>query len=187
MCISGTQWCINVNHVSLNPFTGTHTLLHCRTLFSQVWWHRPKHVVITGAMLYLNYWRRYEWFKWPALLDTYRVLSYVLSDTFILLLSSSTPMRACARVRACAHGCIRTCVREWVRACVRVYDNADDDDDIILGIITLFRWLFVIPPSHRRRCTTEVLVRHTPQWHRNCRRGSAVTPPWSQWFRHLSP
>ena len=28
-----------------------------------------------------------------------------------------------------------------------------------------------------------MLVRHKPQWHRHCRRGSAVTPPWSQWFR----
>ena len=35
----------------------------------------------------------------------------------------------------------------------------------------------VIPPSHRRRGTTAVLVRHKPQWHRHCRRGSAVTPP----------
>ena len=47
------------------------------------------------------------------LLDTARVLSSVLSDTPILLSSSSAPVHA--RVRACA----------------------DDDDEIILGIIAL--------------------------------------------------
>ena len=35
----------------------------------------------------------------------------------------------------------------------------------------------LIPPSHRRHGTTAVLVRHKPQWHRHCRRGSAVTAP----------
>ena len=34
----------------------------------------------------------------------------------------------------------------------------------------------VIPPSHRRRGATAVLVRHKPQWHRHDRRGSAVVP-----------
>ena len=33
-----------------------------------------------------------------------------------------------------------------------------------------------IPPSHRRRGATAVLVRHKPQWHRHDRRGSAVDP-----------
>ena len=33
-----------------------------------------------------------------------------------------------------------------------------------------------IPPSHRRRGATGVLVRHEPQWHRHDRRGSAVVP-----------
>ena len=33
-----------------------------------------------------------------------------------------------------------------------------------------------IPPSHRRRGATAVLVRHKPQWHRHDRRGSAVVP-----------
>ena len=36
--------------------------------------------------------------------------------------------------------------------------------------------MYVIPPSHRRRGATAVLVRHTPQWHRHDRRGSAVVP-----------
>ena len=47
------------------------------------------------------------------------MLSSVLSDTCILLSSSSAPVHARVRVRAC------------VRAC------ADDDDEIILGIIAL--------------------------------------------------
>ena len=33
-----------------------------------------------------------------------------------------------------------------------------------------------IPPSHRRRGATAVLVRHNPQWHRHDRRGSTVVP-----------
>ena len=73
------------------------------------------HVVIMGAMLYLNYWRSYEWFKWQ--LDTYRVLSSVLSDTFILLSSSSAPMHAWVRVCACAQ--VYACVRASARACMR--------------------------------------------------------------------
>ena len=32
----------------------------------------------------------------------------------------------------------------------------------------------VLPPSHRRRGATAVLIRHKPQWHRHDRRGSAV-------------
>ena len=35
---------------------------------------------------------------------------------------------------------------------------------------------FVIPPSHRRRGATTVLVRHKPQWHSHDRRGSTVVP-----------
>ena len=34
----------------------------------------------------------------------------------------------------------------------------------------------LIPPSHRRRGATAVLVRHKPQWHRHDRRGSTVVP-----------
>ena len=34
----------------------------------------------------------------------------------------------------------------------------------------------LIPPSHRRRGATAVLVRHKPQWHRRDRRGSTVVP-----------
>ena len=34
----------------------------------------------------------------------------------------------------------------------------------------------LIPPSHRRRGATVVLVRHKPQWHRHDRRGSTVVP-----------
>ena len=34
----------------------------------------------------------------------------------------------------------------------------------------------VIPPSHRRRGATAVLVRHKPQWHRHDRRDSTVVP-----------
>ena len=34
----------------------------------------------------------------------------------------------------------------------------------------------VLPPSHRRRGATAVLVRHKPQWHRRDRGGSAVVP-----------
>ena len=34
----------------------------------------------------------------------------------------------------------------------------------------------VLPPTHRRRGATAVLVRHKPQWHRHDRRGSAVIP-----------
>ena len=34
----------------------------------------------------------------------------------------------------------------------------------------------VLPPSHRRRGATAVLVRHKPQWHRHDRCGSAVIP-----------
>ena len=36
--------------------------------------------------------------------------------------------------------------------------------------------LALIPPSHRRRGATAVLVRHKPQRHRHDRRGSAVVP-----------
>ena len=41
---------------------------------------------------------------------------------------------------------------------------------------TLHVLLKVIPPSHRRRGATAVLVRHKPQWHRHDRRGSTVVP-----------
>ena len=34
----------------------------------------------------------------------------------------------------------------------------------------------LIPPSHRRRGATAVLVRHQPQWHRHDRRDSTVVP-----------
>ena len=34
----------------------------------------------------------------------------------------------------------------------------------------------LLPPSHRMRGATAVLVRHKPQWHRRDRRGSAVIP-----------
>ena len=34
----------------------------------------------------------------------------------------------------------------------------------------------LIPPSHRKRGATAVLVRHKPQWHRHDRRGSTVVP-----------
>ena len=33
-----------------------------------------------------------------------------------------------------------------------------------------------MPPSHRMRGVTAVLVRHKPQWHRHDRRSSAVVP-----------
>ena len=33
-----------------------------------------------------------------------------------------------------------------------------------------------MPPSHRMRDATAVLVRHKPQWHRHDRRSSAVVP-----------
>ena len=36
--------------------------------------------------------------------------------------------------------------------------------------------MWIIPPSHRRRGATAVLVRHKPQWHRHDRRGSTVVP-----------
>ena len=35
---------------------------------------------------------------------------------------------------------------------------------------------YVIPPSHRRRGATAVLVRHKPQWHRHDHHGSTVVP-----------
>ena len=35
---------------------------------------------------------------------------------------------------------------------------------------------FLLPPSHRMRGATAVLVRHKPQWHRYDRRSSAVVP-----------
>ncbi len=34
----------------------------------------------------------------------------------------------------------------------------------------------LMPPPHRMRGATEVLVRHKPQWHRHDRRGSGVIP-----------
>ena len=34
----------------------------------------------------------------------------------------------------------------------------------------------LIPPAHRRRGVTAVLVRHKPQWYRHDRRGSTVVP-----------
>ena len=41
----------------------------------------------------------------------------------------------------------------------------------------MFRLAYaVLPPSHRRRGATAVLVRHKPQWHRHDHRGSAVIP-----------
>ena len=36
--------------------------------------------------------------------------------------------------------------------------------------------ILVIPPSHRRRGATAVLIRHKLQWHRHDRRGSTVVP-----------
>ena len=36
--------------------------------------------------------------------------------------------------------------------------------------------MHIIPPSHRKRDATAVLVRHKPQWHRHDRCGSAVVP-----------
>ena len=36
--------------------------------------------------------------------------------------------------------------------------------------------IVLIPPSHRRRRATAVLVQHKPQWHRHDRRGFAVVP-----------
>ena len=41
---------------------------------------------------------------------------------------------------------------------------------------SIFHVGLVIPPSHRRRGATAVLVRHKPQWHRHDRRGSTVVP-----------
>ena len=34
----------------------------------------------------------------------------------------------------------------------------------------------LLPPSHRMRGATALLVRHKPQWHRHDRRSSAVVP-----------
>ena len=48
---------------------------------------------------------------------------FLVSDTFILVSSSSARLRAC----------VRACVRAWVRA----YDDDDDGDEIMLGIIAL--------------------------------------------------
>ena len=91
-------------------------------LFSQVWWHRPKHTCCYHGGNVVSqlstYWRSYEWFKLPVLLDTSRVLSSVL-----YYCRQVQPQCMRARVRACA--------RARVRAC------ADDDDEIILGIIAL--------------------------------------------------
>ena len=39
-----------------------------------------------------------------------------------------------------------------------------------------YRIALFIPPSHRRRGATAVLVRHKPQWHRHDRRDSTVVP-----------
>ena len=44
---------------------------------------------------------------------------------------------------------------------------------MIVIYLQIFSPNLVIPPSHRRRGVTAVLVRHKPQWHR---RGSAVVP-----------
>ena len=40
------------------------------------------------------------------------------------------------------------------------------------------RGVVFLPPSHRSRGATAVLVWHTPQWHRHDRRGSAVISSW---------
>ena len=42
------------------------------------------------------------------------------------------------------------------------------------GLVAHQLAVFYIPPSHRRRGATAVLVRHKPQWHRHDRRGSSM-------------
>ena len=46
----------------------------------------------------------------------------------------------------------------------------------IVRLLSYCSWCAVIPPSHRRRGATAVLVRHKPQWHRHDRRGYTVVP-----------
>ena len=46
----------------------------------------------------------------------------------------------------------------------------------ILGLCDFSHKTQLIPPSHRRRGATAVLVRHKPQWHRHDRRGPTVVP-----------
>ena len=94
------------------------------------------------------------------------MLSPVLSDTFILLSSSSAPMhawvRACARARTCMRECVRACAHACVRclrallACVRTCDD-DDDDEIILGIIALVAVKRTNDDRHIRSHTLETM------------------------------
>ena len=48
--------------------------------------------------------------------------------------------------------------------------------DISSRYFRLYKPVAVMPPSHRMRDATAVLVRHKPQWHRHDRRSSAVVP-----------
>ena len=47
---------------------------------------------------------------------------------------------------------------------------------LIVRRVNMERWAVFMPPSHRMRGATAVLVRHKPQWHRHDSHSSAVVP-----------
>ena len=49
-------------------------------------------------------------------------------------------------------------------------------DTAMIAVVPSFIAVDLLPPSHRRRGATAVLVRHKPQLHRHGRSGSAVVP-----------
>ena len=56
------------------------------------------------------------------------------------------------------------------------FSSAFTGDVAPLGCSRGIYELGVMPPSHRMRGATAVLVRHKPQWHHHDRRSSAVVP-----------
>ena len=67
--------------------------------------------------------------------------------------------------------CVSVCL------CVSVFSRERHNAQMLRASLSdMPGQLHLIPPSHRRRGATAVLVRHKPQWHRHDRRGSAVVP-----------
>ena len=63
-----------------------------------------------------------------------------------------------------------------VPSLIAVASRSTDKTVDLRGGSSFRRASAVLPPSHRRRGASAVLVRHTPQWHRHDRRGSALVP-----------
>ena len=75
------------------------------------------------------------------------------------------------KVHACMHACMNKMQVEFIR-----FRKQYRLDSCLLSRSEEFNAMSLIPPSHRTRGATAVLVRHKPQWHRHDRRGSTVVP-----------